>query len=54
MGGFDNLSPVGMIQDAQDLNEEVYDVQVELDGGHDVILRRHASHDHLGVEDDES
>ena len=48
-----NLSPVGMIKDAKDLDEEVYDVQVELDSGHDVVLRRHTSHDHLGVEDDE-
>ena len=42
-----------MIKDAKDLDEEVYDVQVELDSGHDVVLRRHTSHDHLGVEDDE-
>ena len=42
-----------MVQDAKDLDEEVYDVQVELDGGHDVVLRRHTSHDHLRVEDDE-
>ena len=40
-----------MIKDAKDLDEEVYDVQVELDSGHDVVLRRHTSHDHLGVED---
>ena len=40
-----------MIKDAKDLDEEVYDVQVELDGGHDVVLGRDTSHDHLGVED---
>ena len=41
-----------MIQNAQDLNEEVDDVQVELNGGHDVVLRRHTSHYHLRIEDD--
>jgi hypothetical protein len=44
------LSPVCVVEDPEDLDEQVEDVQVKLDGGHDVVLGRDALHDHLGVE----
>ena len=37
----------------QDVQEEVDDVEVEVDGGVHVVLGRDALHDHLCVEDDE-
>ena len=47
------LLPIDLLQDLEDLDEEVDDVQVELDGRHDVLLRAQSGHDHLRVEDDE-
>ena len=49
--------PVGVLfplaQDAQDVQEEVEDVQVEVDGRQDVFLRRQLVQHHLRVHDDE-
>ena len=45
---------VDFLKDLEDLDEEVDDVQVQLDGGQDVLLGGHAGHDHLGVVDDEA
>ena len=42
-----SLFSVDLLEDLEDLNEEVDDVQIELDGSHDVFLRTHPSHDHL-------
>ena len=39
--------------DAENVHEEVDDVQVELDGGQDVLLGAESGHDHLRVHDDE-
>ena len=49
-----NLLPVDLVQDLEDLNEEVDDVEVQLDGGYDVFLGGDAGHDHVGVEDYEA
>ena len=49
-----NLLPVDLVQDLEDLNEEVDDVEVQLDGGDDVFLGGDAGHDHVGVEDYEA
>ena len=35
------------------MHEEVENVQVEVDGRQDVLLGRHAVHDHGGIVDDE-
>ena len=35
------------------MHEEVEDVQVEVDGRQDVLLGRHAVHDHGGIVDNE-
>ena len=48
------LLPVDLFEDLEDFDEEVDDVQVQLDGGGDVVFRGHAGHDHLGVENDEA
>ena len=48
-----SLFSVDLLHDLQDLNEEVDDVQVELDGCEDVLLGAESGHDHLGVHDDE-
>jgi len=47
------LFSVDLLQDLEDLDEEVDDVQIELDGGHDVLLGTQTGHDHLGVVNDE-
>ena len=47
------LLSVDLLQDLKDLDEEVDDVQVELDGGQDVLLGTKSGHDHLGVHNDE-
>ncbi len=39
--------PVDSLEDLEDLDEEVDDVQIELNGGGDVLLRRDPGHDHL-------
>ena len=39
--------PVDFLKDLEDLDEEVDDVEVELDGRHDVLLGAHTGHDHL-------
>ena len=39
--------PVDSLEDLEDLDEEVDDVQVELNGGGDVLLRGDPGHDHL-------
>jgi hypothetical protein len=39
--------PVDPLEDLKDLDEEVDDVQVELNGGGDVLLRGDPGHDHL-------
>ena len=49
-----NLLSVDLVQYLEDLDEEVDDVEVELDGGDDVLLRTDAGHDHVGVEYDEA
>ena len=46
--------PVDLVQNLEDLDEEVDDVQVQLDGGDDVVLGGDAGHDHVCVEDDEA
>ena len=38
---------VGLVEDLEDLHEKVDDVQVELDGGHDVLLLGYTAHNHL-------
>lgn len=45
--------PPGFADDAKDVEEEVDDVQVELNGCRDVVLRWHPVHDHVGVKDEE-
>ncbi len=39
--------PVDALEDLEDLDEEVDDVQIELNGGGDVLLRGDPGHDHL-------
>ena len=48
------LFPIDFLEDLENLKEEIDDVQVELNGGDDVILRRNFGHDHLCVKNDES
>ena len=48
-----SLFSVDFLQNLEDLYEEVDDVQVELDGGQDVLLGAESGHDHLRVHDDE-
>lgn len=48
------LFSVDFLENLEDLNEEVDDVQVEVDGSHDVFFRRNSLHDHLGVKNDKS
>lgn len=38
---------------SENVQEEIEDVQVEIDGSMDVFLRSDFSHDHVGVKDDE-
>ena len=40
--------PVDLLKDLEDLDEEVDDVEVELDGGHNVLLCTQSGHNHLG------
>ena len=40
--------PVALLKDLEDLDEEVDDVEVELDGGHNVLLCTQSGHNHLG------
>ena len=47
------LFSVDFFQNFEDLNEEIDNVQVELDGGQDVLFSAEPGHDHLGVHDDE-
>ena len=47
------LFSVDFLQNFEDLNEEIDYVQVELNGGQDVLLSTEPGHDHLGVHDDE-
>ena len=42
-----------LLQNSEDVDEEIDDVQVQFDGGHDVFLGGHFVHDHLSVVDDE-
>ena len=46
--------PVDLIQDLEDFDEEVDNVQVELNGGHDVLLWGQPMHDHVRVKNNES
>jgi len=46
----ENIIPVDSLEDLEDLDEEVDDVQVELDGGGDVLLRGDTGHDHLQMQ----
>ena len=41
------LLPIDLLKNLEDLNEEVDDVQVKLDGGYDILLGTQAGHDHL-------
>ena len=47
ISGIEDLFPVDLLEDLEYLDEEIDDVEVELDGGHDVLLRAHAGHNHL-------
>ena len=38
---------VDFLKDLEDLNEEVDDVEVQLDGRHNVLLGTQSGHDHL-------
>lgn len=42
------------VEDAENVQEEVDNVQVEVNGGQDVLLRRELLHQHAGVIDDEA
>lgn len=42
------------VQDTQDVQEEIDDVQVEVDGGQDVLLGGELFHQQVGVIDDEA
>lgn len=42
------------VQETQDVQEEVDNVQVEVDGGQDVLLGRELLHQQVGVVDDEA
>ena len=41
------LLSVDFLKDLEDLNEEVDDVEVQLDGCHNVLLRTQSGHYHL-------
>ena len=38
---------VDFLENLEDLDEEVDDVEIQLDGRHDVLLRTQPGHDHL-------
>lgn len=42
------------VKDTQDVQEEVHDVQVEVDGGQDMLLGGELLHQQVGVVDDEA
>ncbi len=42
------------VNETQDVQEEVDDVQVEVDGGQNVLLRGELLHEQVGVVDDET
>ena len=44
---------LAVAKDTEDVEEEVYDVEIEVDGCVDVLLCRHLVHHHVGVVDDE-
>ncbi len=44
---------LGRIQNAQELKEEIQHVEVEIDGGHDVLVGAQLVHDHLRVDHNE-
>merc|ERR1719234_2239547 len=45
--------PVDFLKNLGDFNEEIDDVEIQLDGRHNVFLRTQSSHNHLSVKDDE-
>jgi hypothetical protein len=46
--------PVDLVEDLEDFDEEAEEVQVEVDRGHDVLLRREPMHDRESGLDDET
>lgn len=42
------------LHEAQDVDEEIDEIEVEVDGRKDVLLRGHLVHDHVSVKDDEA
>ena len=46
------LAVIEVIKDAEKVEEEIDDIEIEGDGGMDVLLSRHLVHDHVGVVDD--
>ena len=46
------VSP-GFTEDPEEVKEEVEDVEIEADGGVDILLGRHSVCNHVRVEDDE-
>ena len=42
------------IQESQNAQEQIYKVEVEVDGSKDVFVGRQLPHQHVGVKDDES
>lgn len=42
------------VEDTENVQEEVDNIQVEVNGGQDVLLRRELLHQHAGVIDDEA
>ena len=50
----DLLVPPCCLEDTQDVDKQVNKVQVEVDGGNDVLLRRELVHDDVGVKDDKT
>merc|ERR1719234_2455536 len=45
--------PVDFLKNLEDFNEEIDDVEVQLDGRHNVFLGTQSGHNHLSVKDDE-
>lgn len=43
-----------VVQNTQDMQEEVDNVQVEVDGGQNVLLRGELLHQHVGIVDDKA
>jgi len=40
-------------EQAKNVKEEVDDIEIEIDGGMDILLRRHFMHNHVCIKDDE-